>query len=308
MFARRHWTGAAARRFVVAVACASALVALAAGARGEVVQIDAAGYRNVQNLQQLALAMRNYEDARGSLPGQYVQTGGVPGLSWRVMVLPSLGYQSLYDSFNLSKPWNDPANLPLLGQMPDVYRSPADAAGVGVTRYVVGTGPNLIFSGPTGVRSGMITDGTSNTLMLGEAAASIFWTRPDDIAVGAAPLLGGVGFSSITPGYTPFAFADGAVRFLGNDVSSQTLLDLFTRNDGRPIDSAVVHNYVVVPEPAGLAVWGMAAVMLGRGTGRRGQGGLRHRHLAKAAPVSRRSPAAFVPIASASRIRLLASA
>ena len=66
------------------------LAIFAADARGEVVQIDAAGYRNVQNLQQLALAMHNYEDAQGSLPGQYLQTGGAPGLSWRVTILPYL--------------------------------------------------------------------------------------------------------------------------------------------------------------------------------------------------------------------------
>ena len=258
-----------ARRLGV-VACAWGLIVFTVAARGEVVQIDQAGDQNVQNLQQLALAMHNYQDVQGSLPGQYVQAGGAPGLSWRVMILPYLGYQSLFNSFDVSKPWDDPANLPLLGQMPEEFRSPADAKGVNVTRYVVGTGPNLIFNGPTGVRLNQITDGTSNTLLIGEAAAGIAWTRPDDIAVGPTPLLGGDGFSSgVTPGYTPFAFADGSVRFLRNDLSSQTLLDLFTRNDGHVIDPAVVHDYVVVPEPAGVAVLGMVGVMLGRRRGRK---------------------------------------
>jgi hypothetical protein len=252
------------------VVCAWALMVVAPGARGEVVQIDAAGYRNVQNLQQLALAMHNFEDAQGSLPGQYLQASGAPGLSWRVMILPYLGYQSLYDSFDLSKPWNDPANLPLLGKMPDLYRSPADAAGASVTRYLVGTGTNLIFNGPTGVRSSAITDGTSNTILIGEAAAGTSWTKPDDIVIGATPMLGSGGFlSSITPGYTPFAFADGSVRFLKNDIPSPTLLDLFTRNDGRVIDPAVMHDYVVVPEPSGLTACAMLALMLRRRRGRR---------------------------------------
>jgi hypothetical protein len=252
-------------RFVVAVVCAWALMLFASRARGEVVQIDAAGYRNVQNLQQLALAMHNFEDAQGSLPGQYLPTAGAPGLSWRVTILPFLGYQSLYDSFDLSKPWNDPANLPLLGQMPDVYRSPADAAGASVTRYLVGTGPNLTFSGPTGTRSSAITDGTSNTILIGEAAAGTSWTKPQDIAVGATPMLGGGGFlSNVTPDYTPFAFADGSVRFLKNDIPSQTLLDLFTRNDGHVIDPSVMHDYVVAPEPAGLAACAVLALMLRR--------------------------------------------
>jgi hypothetical protein len=250
------------------VVCAWAVAVFAAGARAQVVPIDAAGYRDVQNLQQLALAMHNFESAQGTLPGQYVTTGGAPGLSWRVMLLPYLGYSSLFNLFDLTKPWNDPANLPLLSQMPDVFRSPADAAGGDVTRYVVGTGPNMVFDGPTGIRLSQITDGTSNTLLIGEAAGSTFWTRPDDIAVGGTPLLGGVGFSSaVTPGYTPFAMGDGSVRFLSNDISSQTLLGLFTRNGGEVIDPAVLHDYVVVPEPVGVMVLGVVGVMMGRRRG-----------------------------------------
>jgi hypothetical protein len=240
------------------------LFACAAGASADVVEIDAAGHRNVQNLQELALAMHNYESANARLPGQYVQSGGAPGLSWRVLILPYLGHQALYDSFDLTKPWNDPVNLALLGQMPEVFRSPADVAGGSVTRYVVGTGTNLIFDGPTGTRFNQITDGTSNTLMIGEAAATTAWTRPDDIAVGATPMLGGLGFSSITPGYTPFAFADGGMGFLRNDIDTRVLLDLFVRNDGRVIDPAVVHSYVVVPEPAVAALGGLVVVLCRR--------------------------------------------
>jgi hypothetical protein len=265
--ARRLGAAATAGRLIVAVVVGTlALLPFAARAQGEVVPIDAAGYRNVQNLQKLALAMHNYEDANGSLPAQFIQTAGAPGLSWRVAILPYLGYQSLYNQFDLTKPWDDLANLALLGQMPAEFRSPADGAEATVTRYVVGTGPNLVFDGgPTGIRSTQITDGTSNTLLIGEAAASTFWTRPDDLAVGATPLLGGVGFASaVTPNYTPFAFADGAVHFLRNDIPSQTLLDLFTRNDGHPIDAGVVHDFVVVPEPAGVMICGAIAVMLGR--------------------------------------------
>jgi hypothetical protein len=168
-----------ARRFhlkavvTAAVVCAWALALFASGARGQVVQIDPTGYQNVQNLQQLALAMHNYDSAQNSLPGQYIQTGGGPGLSWRASILPYLGYQSLYNSFDLSKPWNDPANRSLLAQMPDVFRSPADAPGATGTRYLVGTGPNLIFNGTTGTKLSAITDGTSNTLLIGEAASDV---------------------------------------------------------------------------------------------------------------------------------------
>lgn len=163
------------------------LVLSAAPALAQVVPIDANGYQNVQNLGQIALAMQNYQSANGTLPGQYFQSGGSPTLSWRVSILPYLGHGQLYAQFDKTKPWDDPANLPLLQQMPAVFRSPADAAGVTTTRYEVGTGPNLIFDGSTGVTLNSITDGTSNTLLVGEAAAGVPWTKPQDLPSAPAP-------------------------------------------------------------------------------------------------------------------------
>ena len=236
------------------------LVFSAAGrAWGAVVEIDASGYQNVQNLAQLALAVHNYESTYNVLPGEYLQSGGSPTLSWRVAILPYLGYSQLYNAFDKTKAWDDPANLPLLQQMPAVFRSPADAAGVTTTRYEVGTGPGLIFNGASGVKLSAITDGTSNTLLIGEAASGVPWTAPQDLPIGASPTLAGSGFSSITPGYVPFAFADGGVQFLSKDIDSPTLLHLFQINDGSVIDPGVKLDYVVVPEPSGLVLWGLVA-------------------------------------------------
>jgi hypothetical protein len=229
-----------------------------------VVQIDQAGYQNVQNLAQIALAMQNFEAVNSTLPGQYLQSGGSPTLSWRVAILPYLGFPQLYNAFDKTKPWNDAVNLPLLQQMPVVFRSPADPAGVTNTRYEVGAGPNLIFNGPTGVRLNSISDGTSNTLLVGEAAAGagVPWTKPQDLPIGASPTLPGSGFSSITPGFVPFAFADGSVHFLSNNIDSPTLLHLFQLNDGSAIDPSVKLDYVVVPEPAGPALVGLGLFAL----------------------------------------------
>jgi MYXO-CTERM domain-containing protein len=228
-------------------------------ARADAIPIDASGYQNVQNLAQLALGMENFAAANNKFPAQYLQSGGNPALSWRVAILPYLGYADLYNAFDLSKPWDDPANLPLLQQMPAVFRSPADAAGTTTTRYEVGVGPSLIFNGPTGTNPGAISDGTSNTLLIGEAATGVPWTAPQDLPIGPSPTLAGSGFSSFTPGYVAFAFADGSVHFLSSDIDSPTLLHLFQINDGAVLNPAVKLDYTVVPEPGGPALWALAA-------------------------------------------------
>jgi len=235
-------------------------------ARAQTVQIDQTGNQNVQNLAQIALAIHNFSDINNTLPPQYLQTGGSPTLSWRVAILPYLGYPQLYAQFDQTKPWNDPANLPLLQQMPDIFRSPADPLGTTSTRYQAGTGSNTIFSGPTGVKLTSITDGTSNTLLLGESspATAVPWTQPQDRPIGATPTLSGAGFDSITPTYVPFAFADGSVRFLADNIDSPTLLHLFQYNDGAAIDPAAIHDYTVVPEPTALTLPALGLLALAR--------------------------------------------
>jgi hypothetical protein len=54
---------------------------------------------------------------------------------------------------------------------------------------------------------------------------------------------------------------------LTNDIPSQTLLDLFTRNDGHIIDPSALHGFILVPEPAALALFGLLGVVLRRNSG-----------------------------------------
>jgi hypothetical protein len=52
------------------------------------------------------------------------------------LILPFLEQQELYDRIDLSVPWNDPANAPLLEQIPECYRCPKSDPGSGLTTYV----------------------------------------------------------------------------------------------------------------------------------------------------------------------------
>src|SRR5690242_17032670 len=61
------------------------------------------------NLKQIGLALHNYHETYGGLPPAFVADDqGRPMHSWRVLILPFLGEQALYNEYNLSEPWDGP--------------------------------------------------------------------------------------------------------------------------------------------------------------------------------------------------------
>ena len=189
------------------------------------------------NLKQIALALHNYHDTYGTFPPAYVaDEQGRPMYSWRVLILPQLGHAALYSQFDLSQPWDSPANRRVLEMMPDVYSCPtADQPAPSITHYAAPFGPNCVFIGAEPVALREITDGTANTVFVGEAVgANIPWTKPQDIDVSGQTIIGQPnGFSSRHPGGTHFALVDGSVRFLAQETPPNVLQNLFERNDGR---------------------------------------------------------------------------
>jgi hypothetical protein len=113
-----------------------------------------------------------------------------------------------------------------------------------MTYYQVFTGPSAPFklkpdgSKPFGARGPRLPasfpDGTSNTLLVVEAADAVPWSKPDDLVYDdkkPVPKLGaefGGGFLG--------ALADGSVRFFRNSLDEQMLRYLIMPADGMPID------------------------------------------------------------------------
>jgi prepilin-type processing-associated H-X9-DG protein len=190
-------------------------------------------------LKQIGLAMHQYQSANGHFPAPTLsRSDGTPLLSWRVALLPQLGYQSLYDRFHLNEPWDSPHNLALIKEMPPVFQCPGDGwHASGRTRYQVVVGPeteptsvNTPFEPTRGVDLREITDGVSNTVLVLEASVSVPWTRPDDLRWekgGPLPRM-----ASPHGGGAHVLLADGSSRFLRATIDPVILLAILTINGG----------------------------------------------------------------------------
>lgn len=194
----------------------------------------------MNNLKQIGLALHNYREMNGAFPPAYIaDANGKPMHSWRVLILPYLDASPLYAQYNLSEPWDGPNNSRLLAQMPAVYACPShgNAPGNTTTAYAGVFGEQSIFRGAQPVGMSDITDGTSNTIMVGEASESnIPWMKPEDVDVSKHPSVGDpAGFNSRHTGGIMVLMCDGSVRYVPLSVNPQTLKALFTRNGGEPI-------------------------------------------------------------------------
>lgn len=187
--------------------------------------------RCTNQLKQIGLAMHNYHNAWNSFPPAFsVDKDGQPLLSWRVALLPYLDNgAAIYSRFRLNEPWDSPHNVRLLRYMPSVYACPAETTlSPGETTYQVVVGPKTIFPGAKSVKIEDIIDGTSNTILVGEAATSVPWTKPQDLPFNMSVPHSGLG-SRHSGGFN-VTLADGSVRFIRNTILGATLAELLSRN------------------------------------------------------------------------------
>lgn len=137
-------------------------------------------------LNKLCGALMRYHGIHGELPPAYVSdSNGKPMHSWRVLVLPQLGYPTakrLYDAYNFDEPWDGPNNLKLANKMPEVFHSKSEPDSTMHTNIVAIVGPGTAFPGSTSSKLDYFTDGRENTILLTEITKSdIVWTEPRDL-------------------------------------------------------------------------------------------------------------------------------
>jgi prepilin-type processing-associated H-X9-DG protein len=166
------------------------------------------------NLRQIAQAMLMYEQQHGTLPPACTRDAeGRPLHSWRTLILPYLEEKELFDTIDLTKPWDDPANAAAGGRMPSVYRCPGAELPAGRTTYMVVVSPEGCFRPDRSVTLDEVPK-PSQTLLVAEFPidGAVPWMAPEDadeemfvtMGPGKPPAHGG--------GVTNIAFADTRVQ------------------------------------------------------------------------------------------------
>ena len=151
----------------------------------EQVRIDAHGVKCRARLSMVATGIRQYAEAYGQLPPPAVlDDTGAPLLSWRVLILPFVGEQPLYDRFRLNEAWDSPHNAELLSQRPDMFRCDEvrwDDTALTLVQAVVGE--ETLFSPRGGVDSAQLRGRSGETVMLVEVnhALGVPWSAPHDL-------------------------------------------------------------------------------------------------------------------------------
>lgn len=175
-------------------------------------------------------AISEYFETKGAFPlREILSDQGESLLSWRVALLPHLGYESLYKKFHLNEPWDSPHNIKLLEEMPSIYRSARQNIPPGYTTFVAPYGvidqkrKTVWDVVPTNV----FADDSKNLdcllLVEVEPQGAVPWSSPEDVNVMQTDLRTLLRSPPEGNGYLNI---DGETDFLSNSISSLDLIQL----------------------------------------------------------------------------------
>jgi prepilin-type N-terminal cleavage/methylation domain-containing protein len=236
------------------------------------------------NLHQLCLALHSYHDSMGSFPPAYKAPNFDPGWGWGAFLLPYVEQDNLYKAAGVGTvlfgpPGGQPTPNAFTSVPLPLFRCPSDSGpalnpirlNFPTSNYRAVAGPitypfffpdqdmgGVMFQN-SHIRMTDITDGTSNTLAIGECKydqrpgidkraaiwpgmtsrlattgavwiSDVMWWVDQDTATvnGPAPQA----FSSWHTGGAFFGFCDGSVRFFRNSANPDNIRWLAGRNDG----------------------------------------------------------------------------
>lgn len=196
---------------------------------------------SMRNLERIAAALNAYAADYGTYPPNATRDQSGKKLhSWRVLILPYLGEDELYNQFDLSVPWDDVHHMQVT-EIPSVYRHPNGNAGVPAFTpayfMIVGPGTLMPASGPLSPRQ--IGDDPAQTILVIEGSPIVpsgYWYEPVDLDI--TKMRGDLSTNpSIEPGGlledgVAFATSDGRAHFVPTSIDPRKMLSLITANGG----------------------------------------------------------------------------
>jgi hypothetical protein len=175
----------------------------------------------------------------------------IPMHSWMTAILPHMGEDRLVSLIDASKPFDHDVNFEAMRHVVPAFLVPgvphhANHLGFG-TSHFSGVGGQIttdtglvnlgVFERNSTTSRVEITDGQSQTMLIGEiAAAHPAWGEPDNwrsIGAGLNQRITGFGNANGTGAH--FLMADGSVKFFGNRTSTDVLQALSTRDGEDPV-------------------------------------------------------------------------
>jgi hypothetical protein len=225
------------------------------------VRTAAARAESQNNLKQLALGCIMYEaDHKRFPPAVVYSRDGQPLYSWRVLILPYVEQNDLFQQFKLDEPWDSAHNIQFVKRMPRLFHHPSGPpADQGLTHYQVfrssgmddgrgraifrgdrinahplSLGPPGLLTGSDSLNISRVSDGLSNTILVAEAADPVPWTSPQDMDFrrdGPLPRL-----PDVFGGRCNVVFGDGVVRGIDpRRIPDDVLRGMITANGGEVV-------------------------------------------------------------------------
>jgi hypothetical protein len=207
------------------------------------------------DLQQIGLALLNYQQLHGAFPPAYLcDKSGKPVNSWRAEVVPYFWHNfrpgrddyAGGPGYDYTEPWNGPNNsklrygpqsarVPLNKHRCEEFQCPSDCnKEPAIADYVAVVGPNTMWSGCKPVKPAADGSDKDKILVIEIMNSDILWMEPRDLtleqALNAIQPKKGVGIGSHHRDGIHYVTVGGEVRTLDPNIDRESLRKLFVRD------------------------------------------------------------------------------
>ncbi|MEZ6137531.1 MAG: hypothetical protein R3C53_21800 [Pirellulaceae bacterium] len=127
-------------------------------------------------------AVRAFQENQRGLPSWAISDAeGQPMLSWRVLLLPELGYPELFELFCLDEPWDSEHNTQLISFMPSVFALDPNLRSGFTSLQTILDGNSPLTSTLAYDESLLEDQGTWPIFVESHADLSVTWSKPSEM-------------------------------------------------------------------------------------------------------------------------------